>query len=632
MAEQLGGKQLPYFWLWCEHHKDHNLVIRPPIPSFTPPRSSLLEIDQKEIETYMKHLSLPTSHGDKAIFDTVLVLYFDAVSRVKFHQFYHRTLDLLKEMKDKNTSGHTYIELERLHSTGINSEKNYLQLFSGVSTYDTKRYYTKNRVKDILPPVVNVSSTQMREPWLFDIAESMHFETMTGTSECHHYCQNDCYEEFFHNDAFEVGGFYKQYMNESRDRFPGKFSYPSSTYCEALYRPHLAAKSGSSRKNLPIDPEDWIGNKFAMSYVFDWWRTWLTSHNAATPKKPRFAGFIFEETHQQDFYDQFDIELSKFIADLVLYSSRGKYGTENVAIVILADHGLHFMPEFKVPTGKIANKQPFGYLILPKNYLDTHRSEGHNLYHNAKALTTPFDIRATVQYWITGREWSADKVLASVDCQHGHGGKHCNNDHHKNPDVALRKTLLDKVYASNHGINLMTSKVPYNRTCSMAGIPRDFCGCGLAPCDGTIKQLIPKIIPKVVDYINDKIKMAITPANRKTVLSICKPLQPHEIILIPGLDDCLGNDDVIVINAYVQRQMKLVSITFLREAGKIHKLQVFNVNTVTPYGKVWRQCDARFEQLNVTHNILEEHHQFCHCVDTPTWKSDLAGFINHFNF
>jgi hypothetical protein len=77
----------------------------------------------------------------------------------------------------------------------------------------------------------------------------------------------------------------------------------------------------------------------------------------------------------------------------------------------------------------------------------------------------------------------------------------------------------------------------------------------------------------IAKFMNDKIA-----DTNPEALAVCKPILESEIIFTPGFDDCLANSQVVVMNAFVQRQMRVISITFLIENGS--KLLVSDVDVV----------------------------------------------------
>lgn len=695
------GPHSQYVWVWCSDFTDANLVVRSPVSHMSPepPQPPLTTTAQQEVEEYVRYLSTPTTaNTDSPVYDTVLVLYLDAISRVKFEKFFQRSRKLLDSIAWHTSPGaipvrgsgsdefvHNAVELKRLHAVGINSEKNYPQFLSGVSTYDTKRFYHKNReeLETLMKKTQNLSPTEIwvksllqnatideflrREPWMFDIAQQRGFVTASGVTNCPGHCHENCHDLSKKSYFYEQGGYHAQYMIESDHRMPGQFNFPTASYCESRYRStllnHACSTCDSPHMHSRIpDPSkfSWTANKLGMSYVLDWWRVWLAStaqdNTAKTSKVPRFGVIVLEETHQQEFLDQFDIELANFLHD-ILYSATNRrvFGTERLAMVVMADHGLHFTAEFKVPSGKIANKQPFGYMILPRptpssSHVEQQRLQLQLLQRNALALTTSFDIRATVLYWLTGREWSAD-VLERQSSQ-SQRRRLAKSRKSRRPafrsdepsettvapySVATARKYREQVFASQYGLNLMTSAVPFNRSCADAGIPADFCGCNLQPCEGSIKRLVHDSAKSVVNYINRRIKDAAS-----QTLSVCKPLHVSELIFVPGLDDCLASSTSIVVNAYVQRNLKLISITYVYDKGysssnswhpgRQPKLRVANVNTISNYGKIWSECRNQFAQKNITHSIPDDSYQFCYCVDTPSWASTAAGVINALNF
>lgn len=581
------GKHLPYYWVSCSSFPDANLILRPPLPANKPiERKDLPENRKKEILDYINSLSIG-SKDSKGVFETIVVLYMDAVSRKKFHKFYRHTLPFIESLMRSKDSDFTAIDFQRLHSAGTNSPQNYPALLAGVAPSEgIHRFYKRSHPE------------KLREPWLFDIAELNGYKTFSGVSGCHYGCTDNCFENFKMYESFEQGGYYHQYMAETNDRFPGEFSFPASTYCEAHYRSELVSKGCSTCKQEAMDYTDrWVGNKFGMSYILDWWRSWLIAHS----NQKKFSVFMFEEAHQLSHNDNHDADLANFLKDLTTRGS--KLFSEKTAILVLADHGLHYTPEFNTLTGKIANKQPFGFFLLPRNYLNSHMTEYLHLQHNAKSLLSPYDLRTTIQYWLTGRDWSATLLKNKKEAQ----------------------VFLPEVYASNYGENMMTRVIPYNRTCNEAGVPSSYCGCNLFPCTFSPDTLLQGEIKHVVSYINNRILN-----DDPNSLDVCKPLTELDIVLMDDMDTCLFDHGKIIVNAYVTRhKLMLISITFIKKPdGRFH---VDNVNTISGYRPVWDICTRMFNERNQPIKIREPNFQFCYCSSkftVPTYLGKVVSILN----
>jgi len=579
--DSLIGSSESYFWFYCEDFKDVNLIIRPLLATkydnyAQAPLSRKTIIDMNE--HIAKSSKAVKGKNTSALFDTVIIIYLDAVSHLKFQRFYKKTVNILQNMNNDDLSRHKSVSLDHLHSIGTNSEPNYLAMTAGIGPDEVKTFFNRNK-------------NDRHNPWIFDIAEMMGYETSSAVTGCNHRCRKNCHDSFMDGN-FESGGFIQQYMVENKKRFPTKSYFPVASYCEDQYRPSLNDKRESTcSTNLRDEHDYWIANKFGMSYVLDWFRTWLLQVYQKDNIKKRFSMIVFEETHQREHFTVFDSELESILYDLVFNSSY--YHTENASILLLSDHGLHFSSEFYVQPGKIANKHPFGYLVLPKKYLNEHQGEGETINHNSKQLISPLDLRATVLYWLTGRDWSASANAPST------------------------------VYANNYGQSLMTSILSKNRTCYSAGIPLHFCGCNLRTCNAGIKYIINANIQKIAEFINNRLL-----ENSPHVSSICKPLNPNELIVVPIGDGCYENSNVIVADVYIKRTLFLVSITFRKLGDDIH---VINANTISRYGQYWELCKEQIAKANISNNITDDRQQFCYCSKDEGWKPYLLELSKYFS-
>ncbi len=369
-------------WIYCKGERDLNVIVRPPLLSLSPSsdKRTLSPYITQYTRDYIYALSYPLSHttshttttpSNSAIsppsmsplVDGILIIYLDGVSRKKFHHFYPHTMKILQSLSpsvslspkgrtNKHTDTHPHTshshrvyELSQLHSLGINSEKNYPQLFAGVGPMidETKIFFHKldkqgqsnsQSITDRLTDREN-----RREPWLFDLAESLGYETLSGTSGCYQACTEYCYDRQLSFTGYEIGGYYKQYMGETHDRMPALHSFPASLYCENGFRERVREKGtvkGNNDEILPFRRTNWAGNRLSMDSMLDYWRISLSSyvhrhhtvnnnaHSSVLPPKRHFGAMIFEETHGIEHFTNYDHSLSLFLQDILLHNNAYK--------------------------------------------------------------------------------------------------------------------------------------------------------------------------------------------------------------------------------------------------------------------------------------------------------------------
>ena len=374
-----------YLWIICDDFQEANLILRPPLhqtlvqnePIEDPPRQHLPGQDQIEIDAYMHYLSVrvssstPTYQQHKVNetpgklqeiqanklytpetwipkLNTVLVVYLDAVSKVKFDHFFKHSKTLVEKLSSNTNRdySHTAIELKLLHSLGQNSHVNYPQFLSGVSKENSAAFFSKHRDEqpaggsmvygfDALIDNPHLLAN-MREPWLFDIAETLHFQTFQGESGmCSNFCTENCFDKSEHNaNYYEYGGYTLQYMTETHNRFPGESLFHHSICCEAQSRKALYPYSGHRHKFSKYDSSMWVGDKLSQAYGYDWLKHWLS----ITKQRSRFAVMVSEETHGGYFVNQVDQELAQLIEELVS-KDQVSFNMSNAGIIIMSDHG-----------------------------------------------------------------------------------------------------------------------------------------------------------------------------------------------------------------------------------------------------------------------------------------------------
>lgn len=258
-------------------------------------------------------------------------------------------------------------------------------------------------------------------------------------------------------------------------------------------------------------------------------------------------------------------------------------------------------------TGKIANKQPFAHILLPKSYVASHEKEVKTLADNAKLLTTHFDLRTTVQHWLSGRDTSAAQRRKPAELASSVG--------RTNQVVAPITGSKNLDFASAYGNDLFTTHMASNRSCEQAGVSAEFCGCNLTPCQSNIRPLVKAQFAAIAQFMNAKVFTNSPHAN-----AVCIPLVADDFMFVPGGIDCLtvvhGDLRTFEVNLVVTRNNALIGVTFGQDATKKNSpWYIIGVNTASNYGRVWAQCAAMFKEKQIEqYNTIEPTNwQYCYC-------------------
>ncbi len=89
-------------------------------------------------------------------------------------------------------------------------------------------------------------------------------------------------------------------------------------------------------------------------------------------------------------------------------------------------------------------------------------------------------------------------------------------------------------------------------------------------------------------------------------------------------------------NVIVTRNNALLSVTFRQEAHTSKhqnepRMDVIEVNTVSPYGPIWDQCEAQFNSQQIDYTTIHPtSYQYCYCHHKEEkdykWLSWLSWF------
>ncbi|XP_075992557.1 uncharacterized protein LOC142987578 isoform X2 [Anticarsia gemmatalis] len=122
--------------------------------------------------------------------------------------------------------------------------------------------------------------------------------------------------------------------------------------------------------------------------------------------------------------------------------------TRETVIFFVSDHGIRWGEIRSTKQGRLEERLPFLFILLPPSFRENYTQAYNNLNLNAKRLTSPFDVHATLK----------DLV-----------------DLNNLIDSAIT-TKSKESYAQNRSISLFLP-IPSNRTCATAGIDDHWCTC-----------------------------------------------------------------------------------------------------------------------------------------------------------
>ena len=601
----LAPKDEPYVWLKCDSYQGVNLLVKPPVADkyeSRPPRSS--GKIQKSLEDAIQMYSREDAQNQHSpVFDSVIVIYLDAVSKAKFNTVFPKSRRVLNSMMGiAGESNHQVFPLEKLHALGINSPLNYLPFFSGVSPQFTHEEFGNSDTIADKELVKRIEGK--RHIWLNDVAEHMGYQTLFAYGGCQHYTLPDNsinLSKLWYN--MESGGIQRQYMMETGNQEPAQIMWPGSAQCEYIKRNLLWPHNYG---------EYWLGHDLALAQYFDWLQTYYKLRDAKnhTQKSSArtFSTLIIEDLHDGFVTPIWDEILVRTLHQL--FFSNASY-MANTAVIFMADHGLHFGPEFLMSGGFLHNKLPFGYMILPRSYLGKHPEERSNIEHNAKQLLTSLDLRVTVLRWLTGRHW-------------------------RNIEEEDRT-----VSAHKFGNDLLTSELSPSRDCKSAGIPQSFCGCGAAPCDEALYPILSHHLIEIAAYVNDQCISLLS----NTRINLCKPLIARDLEIQKG-QSCMEFDHLIKVIVSVRNRKSgermqepyLLSVTMLKN-NSTNFFALEGVHVVSIYQHNLNYCSSQYKNFGIDIETLKPDHraQFLDCFDTSktfgTYLLSLLGcFICFFTF
>ncbi|CAG7723253.1 unnamed protein product [Allacma fusca] len=242
------------------------------------------------------------------------------------------------------------------------------------------------------------------------------------------------YRTAFTEDAIHVGLF----LHEKR----GFLDPPTDYYHLPLLRAmdtQIGHTSNGGVANMCL------GSRLSFEVLLDLMRKMATTMN----KSKRYFHFIWSTalTHDQLNYGQFGDHL--LLETLQWFNTEG-YLNDTV-LILMSDHGIRSGDILSTLQGKIEERMPFVYFMIPQWFQETYPYAIQNLQGNKQRLTTHFDLHETLMDLL-----------------------HLNNI--ENYYLWKRQSQLADSRKVPRGISLFL-QIPLTRTCEDAGLSHHWCVC-----------------------------------------------------------------------------------------------------------------------------------------------------------
>ncbi|XP_072937053.1 uncharacterized protein [Epargyreus clarus] len=322
----------------------------------------------------------------------VIVMGVDAISRLNFYRTMPKTLAYLKK-KDA-------IELFGYNKVGDNTFPNLTPMLLGLKDTDLKRI--------CLP---NSRATFDNCPFIWDLYKDAGYYTALGEDSASLGTFN-----------FEKFGF----SGTPTDYYIHTFMYEAERY---------------AGNNRDFNSYICMGNKYFYKVLLDY-----IENLSSTLFSSKLFGFFWEVTMSHDYLNYPMIMDDSYLAFFKKLDET-KY-LENTIIIFLSDHGIRWGEIRFTKQGRLEERLPLAFILLPPNFREQYPLAYKNIKTNRRRLTTPFDVYATLK----------DVV---------------NLNNLRDDNIKLRTS---NSYGQDRSISLFLP-IPSNRTCKTAGIDDHWCTC-----------------------------------------------------------------------------------------------------------------------------------------------------------
>ncbi|XP_065164171.1 uncharacterized protein [Atheta coriaria] len=340
----------------------------------------------------------------------VLVIGIDAVSRLNFHRQMPKTAFYLEKLNA--------VELLGYNKIGDNTYPNLIAALTG---------HDETEVQKLCWPT-----------------EDAHFDNCSFIWKDY---KRAGYTTAFGEDSAWMGLFYytkRGFRNKPTDYFYDHFDITATNEVGNNHRLNVDQCLGSRQTYMVF--LDYINN-FVM-----------TMAEAAKP----FFGFFWTSSLSHDFLNKPKLGDQDYMNILFNLDEEGILN--KTALLVISDHGIRWGDIRSTYQGRMEERLPFVYIVLPQWYRESHVDFDRNLKTNVRRLTTPFDLHETF-----------------IDLLH--------------PERHLNTT-------TPRGVSLFR-EISKNRTCAAAGIAQHWCTCQNSVNIDTTTDVVVQAVNHTVQHINN---------------------------------------------------------------------------------------------------------------------------------
>ncbi|CAG2196516.1 unnamed protein product [Mytilus edulis] len=241
----------------------------------------------------------------------------------------------------------------------------------------------------------------------------------------------------------------------------------------------------------------------------------------------------------------------------------------NTVVFFFSDHGMRFGRFRETFVGKLEERLPFMLIVFPSWFITKYPEVHRNLRINARRLTTPFDIFATLEH-------------------------------------ILDFNGIEKKQVTKQRSMSLLHEIPENRTCDEAGILPHWCTCSKLTTLDIQNKTIIQIGHAFVSKINQNLRQSFDVCEQLYLKSI-----KYALLVIPS-------DKVLL---YGKTREQVIKKTY-KYGDRIESLIIdYQITVQTKPGDAILEGTLRFDEKRKTYDLvgdvsrINKYGEQSHCID-----------------